>query len=289
MTRPTNDPNPTNLIAGYVLDDLSPEEATYLRQALAEDPTRAEELRSFEEAFSLLSYDLPMVEPSAQLKAKILSAASRQAAASRQTTEAASSPQLSNEVPLAPRRQRQWRRWVPAISTSIAAVAVAALGLNQMQLGQQSGQTVALQQQLEATNAELARLRTDLQTSQATVAQLSNPNTQVQALIGSAPNPANSRLPTARLLVQPGAAEVTLVAHDLPKLSQDQVYRLWSVADASAPPTYCGQFRQNAEGTARWATPAPICTTQPSKFVITLDAPEDPITSAGPLVMQSAI
>lgn len=281
MTRPTNDANPTDLIAGYVLGDLSREEAVHLRQMLVEDPARAKELKSFEEAFSLLPYDLPMVEPSARLKAKILSAAIASA------PEPAAAPQPSNVVSIAPRRQRHWKRWIPAISTSIAAITVAALGLTQMQLSQQSQQTVALQQQLEATNTELTRLRDELQANQSTVAQLSDPDTQVQILVGSVPNPTNSPFPTARLLAKPGDPEVTLVAHDLPKLSEKQIYRLWSVADTTAPPMYCGQFRQDDSGTAQWLVPDAICTKQPLKVIITLDAPDDPTTSAGPLVMQS--
>ncbi|PZO47643.1 MAG: hypothetical protein DCF15_18815 [Phormidesmis priestleyi] len=166
-------------------------------------------------------------------------------------------------------------------------MAVAALGLNQMQLSQQSQQTVALQQQLAATNTELTRLRNELQANQATVAQLSNPATQMQTLVGSVPNPTNSRFPTARLLVKPGDSSVTLVAQDLPKLSEKQIYRLWSVADAAAPPLYCGQFRQDNSGTAQWLIPDAICTKQPLKVIIALDAPNDPTTSAGPLVMQS--
>lgn len=276
MTQPTNDTNRTDLIAGYVLNDLSREEAVRLRQLLAEDPACSEEVKSFEEAFSLLPYNLPMVEPSPRLKGNILRAATRP------TPEPAAKPQPSNVLPIAPQRQRRWRGRIPAISTSIAAIALAALGLNLIQLSQRS-------QQLQATNTELTQLRNELKANQSTIAQLSNPDTQVQTLIGSVPNPTNSRLPTARLLIKPGDPEVTLVAQDLPKLSADQIYRLWSVTDTSSPPEYCGQFRQNAEGTARWVTPTPICTTQSAKFVITLDAPEDPITSAGPLVMQSII
>ncbi|PZO15714.1 MAG: hypothetical protein DCF25_13240 [Leptolyngbya foveolarum] len=277
MTQPTNDANRTDLIAGYVLNDLTREEAVRLRQLLAEDPACSEEVKSFEEAFALLPYDLPTVEPSPRLKANILKAAACS------IPETVAKPQPSNVVPIiAPQHQRRWSARIPAISTSIAAITLAALGFNLIQLSQRS-------QQLQATNTELTQLRNELKANQSTIAQLSNPDTQVQTLIGSVPNPTDSRLPTARLLIKPGDPEVILVAQDLPKLSADQIYRLWSVTDTSSPPEYCGQFRQNAEGTARWVTPAPICTTQSAKFVITLDAPEDPITSAGPLVMQSII
>ena len=286
MTRPTDDMNPTDLAAGYVLDDLSSEEAVRLRQALAEDPALSEEIESFEEAFSLLPYGLPSTEPSARLKDKILSAASRPVA------DTVSEPQRltalpSNDLPISSPRQRNWGRWMPAISTGIAAIAVAALCLNQVQLGRQSQQTAALQQQLDATNSELKNLRSNLQANRETIALLSDPNTQVQSLIGTVPNSTDSSLATARLLAKSGDREVTLVAQDLPQLPADQIYRLWSVADTSTAPKYCGEFRQDDSGIAQWVVPDVVCTQQPLQTIITLDAPGDPITSAGPLVMRS--
>jgi hypothetical protein len=179
MTRPTDDSNQTDLVAGYILDDLSPEEVAYLNQALAESPTLYEEIELFGEAFSLLPYDLPIVEPSARLKDRIISAASQ--------SIAGTSPESSRSkvVPLASPRHRSWKRWIPAISTSIAAVAVMAFGLNQVQLIRQSQQTVALQQQLEATNTELNRLKSELQSNQRAIALLSQPNTQMYSLVSS--------------------------------------------------------------------------------------------------------
>lgn len=297
MTRP-EDTNQTDLIAGYVLGDLSPEEADQLRQTLAEAPADSQAVKSFEEALALLPYALSTVEPSPHLKGKILSAATRSTtspaaipAASPAALPAVEPSHLkaipSNVISIAPPRQRQWQRLIPAISTGIAAVAIAALSFNQIQLGRQSQQTVALQQQLKDTNTELMRLRSELQANQATVAVLSDPNTQVQALIGTMPNPANSRLVTARMLVKPGNRQVTLVAQNLPKLSAAQIYRLWSIADTSAAPMYCGEFRQDNSGTAQWTAPDAACTKNPAQMIITLDAPGDPITSAGPLVMKS--
>ncbi|MBE9012408.1 anti-sigma factor [Pseudanabaenaceae cyanobacterium LEGE 13415] len=264
MTRANDDPNPTDLAAGYILDDLSPEEVDRLDQALAESSTIAQEITSFQEAFALLPYDTPMVEPSPRLKQKILSAAIQSAA------------KPPNVVPLA---SRNWKRWVPAISTGIAAVAVAALG----QLAQQSQQTIALQRQLEATNTEIAQLRSELQTNRETIARLSQPDTQVYSLVSATSNRA-----TARVLANKSDRTVTLVAQDLPKLSNNQIYRLWAVSASSSAPTYCGQFRQDDTGKAQWVAPNAICTKTPSRLLITLDAPSDPITSAGPLVMKSS-
>ncbi len=281
MIRPTNDPNQTDLVVGYILDNLSHEESVRLNQALAETPMLYEEIESFKEAFSLLPYDMPILEPSASLKDKIINAASHSIAGTSLETP------HSNVVPIASPRYRAWKRWIPAISTGIAAIAVTALGINQILLGRQFQQTAVLQQQLEATNTELKRLKSELQANQATIALLSTPNTQVYSLVGTTPNPKNSRLATARLLAKPGNVTVTLVAQDLPKLPNNQIYRLWSVANSSSAPMYCGQFRQNDSGTAQWVAPNAACTKNPLKFLITLDAPTDPTTSAGPLVMRS--
>ncbi len=280
MIRDDDNPNETDLVAGSILDDLSPDEADRLNQAIAQSPAIAGEIESFREAFALLPYDMPLLEPSARLKDKIISAALQSAAVPHPD------PPESNVVPFAPSR-RNWKQWIPAIATSIAAGAVIALGLNQVQLSWQVQQTVALQQQLEAKNTELKRLQNELQANQRAIAQLGQPGTQIYSLVGATSNPKNSRLATARLLAKSGDRTVTLVAQGMPKLSDNQIYRLWSVAKPSSTPVYCGQFRQNDSGTAQWIAPNAACTKNPSQLLITLDAPTDPITSAGPLVMRS--
>lgn len=299
MTRPTHEPNPNDLIAGYILNDLSPEESDRLNQALAETPALQSEIASFGEAFSLLPYGMPIVEPAASLKSKILSAAAQSIREPNVISRDLTSRDLTSRVEsiapkIAPKmvsidstRRRNWQQWMPAISTGIAAVAIVALGLNQVQLSRQSQQTIALQQKLDATNQELNRLRSELEVNQGTIARLSQPETQTYTLTSAPANPKSPRPATARIIAKPGDVAVTLVAQDLPKLSDQQVYRLWAVAKPAAKPMYCGEFRQDDWGTAQWVAPNAACTQNPAQLLITLDAPTDPITSAGPLVMRS--
>jgi anti-sigma-K factor RskA len=276
MTRSNDDTNQTDLVAGFILDDLSLEEADLLDRALAEDPSLYGEIASFQEAIALLSYDITLREPPASLKDKIISAA------------VPSPVQIASKVvPLAARPQRNWKRWIPAMTTGIAAVTIAAFSLNQIQLSQQARQTIALQQKLDATNAELKRLRSELEANERTIARLTQADTRVYLLVGGAPNSGNNRA-MARLWAKPGDLTVTLVAQNLPKLRNNQIYRLWAVATPSVAPMYCGQFRQDDRGKAQWVAPNVACTKNPSQLLITLDAPSDPITSAGPLVMRSA-
>jgi Anti-sigma-K factor rskA len=282
MIRPTDDPNQTDLVAGYILEDLSPEEVVQLNQALAEDPTLHQEIGSFGEAFSSLSYDLPILEPSARLKDKIISAASH----SIPDQNLASS--RSKVAPLSSLGQRSWKRWIPAIGIGFAATVMAALGLNQIQLSQQLQQAAVSQQQLQAMKTEVERLRNELQANQGAIELLSQPDTQMYSLMGTT-DPNSGRISKARLLTRPGTVAVTLVAQDLPKLPNNQIYRLWAVATPTAAPMYCGQFRQNDRGTAQWVAPNVACTKTPKQLLITLDAPTDPTTAAGPLVMKSSI
>ena len=188
-------------------------------------------------------------------------------------------------------RSRQSRRfsqrWLPAISTGIAAVAIAALGINQIQEGQPSPETLALQQQLESTNTEVERLRQELRTNQDITALLGDPNTQVHSLVGEASEQIDTRGATARILVKPGESKVTLVAQGLPPLPEGKIYRFWAVTQAGAEPTYCGEFSQGAGGTAQWAATDTACVENPLQTMVTLDAPSDPTTAPGPTVLQS--
>jgi anti-sigma-K factor RskA len=279
MTRPTDNPNPIDLAAGYILDDLSPEEAARLNQALAETPALQREIAAFGEAFALLPYDMPLQAPAAGLKAKILSAATQSIPPSQATP-------ASNVIPIGASR-RTWQRWIPAISTGIAAIAVATIGLNQVQLSRQSQQTIALQQQLDATNTKLESLQRELKASQSTIAILTQPGSQTYALAGKTANPQNGQLATAQLVARPGDRTVTIVAHALPKLQNNQVYRLWAATATATKPLYCGQFRQDDNGTAQWDAPNAACTQKPLQLMITVDGPTDPTTAAGPLVMQT--
>jgi anti-sigma-K factor RskA len=289
MTRSTNEPNPTDLAAGYVLDDLSPEEAARLDRALAANPALHGEIAALGEALALLPYDMPIVAPSAGLKAKILSAASQSIADKSQSPPPSKVVSMVSDRPevIGTPRRRNWQQWLPAISTGIAAVAIVTVGLNQVQLSRQSQQSIALQQQLDATNSELIRMRSELQASQNRVAILTQAGARTYALNGAMSNPENGQPSTAQIVAKPGDRAVTLVAQNLPRLADNQVYRLWAKATPKAAPMYCGEFRQDAGGTAQWVAPNVACTQNPTQLLITLDAPTDPTTSAGPLVMRS--
>jgi anti-sigma factor RsiW len=287
MTSHPDDTTPIDLVAGYVLDDLSPEEAAQLDRMLADTPALQDEITAFQDTLSSLPYDLPLAEPSEGLKRNILDAARRSIADSTLAPHAnVIRPNASNVVPITSARSRQWHRWIPAISTGIAAIAVAALGLEHVQLGQQMQQMASLQKKLEGTNIEVQTLRNDLKASQSIARLVSDPNTHTYALVGESSIQPNLR-PAARVFAKPGDRNVTIVAQNLPQLPEGQIYRFWSATKASPTPMFCGQFQQDSSGTAQWTASDDTCMTNPLQMMITVEAVNNPITSPGPVVMQS--
>lgn len=305
MTLPTAETDWTDLFAGYALGNLSEEEFQQLEAHLAQDPQLARELFAFQEAFGLLAHSpSESATPPLHLKDTILYKAlhsTTPAHTLRSRTELAldlPSPSPVRSTPVRsistaasfgqPRNRRNQRNWPVWTSASIAAAAITALGVTQVQLQQQIKQTTALQQQVDDTTAELSSLRQQLKDTQTVTAFLGEPSTQVHSLVGTESEQGDS-VPNAKLFTQTGNREIVLVTESLPQLPTSQVYRLWAVADDSAlsDTIYCGQFRQNTDGTARWAVPDQSCTASPAKLLVTLDAPSDPITSAGPLVLAS--
>ena len=63
------------LIAGYVLGNLSSEEAEELRQLLTEHPKLSAEIHRLQEVLELMPYALPEVNPPQHLRSAILEAA----------------------------------------------------------------------------------------------------------------------------------------------------------------------------------------------------------------------
>lgn len=76
MTGPLSPEQIEELMAGYVLGDLSPEETEQLRQLTAKNPQLAAEINGLQETLELLPYALPEVEPPTHLRSAILEAAS---------------------------------------------------------------------------------------------------------------------------------------------------------------------------------------------------------------------
>lgn len=154
MTEPFPPEQLEELMAGYALDNLSPEETQRLEQLLAENPQLATEVNRLEEVLALLPYALPEVEPPLHLRSTLLQAAV---------------VQTNHRHPL---RQLSLLPW-SKIAGSIAALLALVLGLDNYRLRQTLQATQAVKGQFETLTYSLEKTKA----AEATSAQVVvNPN-----------------------------------------------------------------------------------------------------------------
>lgn len=140
MTEPLPPEQLEELMAGYALDDLSPEEAQRLEQLLAENPQLAVEVSRLEEVLGLLPYALPEVEPPSHLRSTLLQAAI---------------VQTSHRHLLRKPSSLSWSK----IAGSIAALLALVLGLDNYRLRQTIKATQSVKGQFEILTYSLERTK----------------------------------------------------------------------------------------------------------------------------------
>lgn len=261
----TSLPLPDNwrsLLAGYVLDDLTAEETAQVEQWLGQYPEVATEFAALQTTWDSLALMPNPVAPPPELRDRTLAAIAA-AAAVPAAPELAISEEMFvlSPVPNADqsaRRRFPWGRLGLALGWAATALALA------------------------FTLQENQRLRLALRQTEAVVASFSQPANRLYTLAGTEAEPQAS----ARLVVNPADQTALIVTTDLPPLSEDQVYRLWALADSD--PVFCGEFNPaTAEATNEWALPDAVCGTAPVQMLITAERAADPPIPAGDLVMQS--
>ena len=284
MTRSTPSENWQELLAGYALGDLSPEEAEVVQHLFTENPQMLAEGDRLQEVFNSIAYSLPRQEPPTQLKDAVLSAAqatpqlvelgegdrsnlsasavnpSVTTAATGNTSDLGS---LRRFAPHGSRRRLKSSSWF-----SLGAIAAAAL---------------------VAIGVDNYRLRQETQEAKSVIAALQQRGTLTYALEGT--TEANSA--SGSLVIAKGQ-QVVIVAKDLPVLPKGEVYRLWAVPAAGKNPTFCGEFKAGSAGsfTAHWVAPPELWQVWKSptvQMLITSEKASDPPVPKGALVMKSRI
>jgi hypothetical protein len=194
-----------NLIAGYVLYTLSPEEAIVFEQ-LADDPAIANEIEKMQEALEL-AYAPSEIQPPSELRAAVLHAARE--SVSRTSAPSTNSSLVINERPiLSPTIQgNRPRRWLMGLG-AIAAALIAALGISNVVLWR---------------SLRLARAQLEMQTPVAEGMTVSLSPTE------------DGNAAEVTILIDSDGLRATLNVEDLPPLSEGQVYVLWTVLQDDAP------------------------------------------------------
>ncbi len=236
------------LMAGYVLGNLTPEEAEELQQLLSAHPELGEEMGTLQEVLAAMPYALPEVQPAASVRSRILTAAHHQL------------------DPIVPTRRRDRPRSRALLwGGGIAAILAVAIGFDNLNL----------RQQLATTQAKIAS-QTDL------IAMLQAPQTKLVTLKGM------DQLSKAagNVVITPGEAGAIVVLQDLPTLPPGQTYNLWAVA--SGQKVAAGNFTANPQGRVFVKVPLASATSdRVTHLVVTIEASPTPLSPQGPMVMTS--
>ena len=249
--------NLEELMAGYVLGNLSSTEAETLQQLLTGDPAIAAELQQLQEVLAIMPYALPEVAPAPALRTAILAAATAPS----------------------PSRFRRWGKVLAIAGSSVAALfLMTGLAVDNYQL----------RQRLASTETRLVDARYFLGTTQAQVDQqkelikiLQSPSTRLVPLRGMDP----FSDATGNLIVPPDQQDPVLVLKNLPILPPGQSYQLWSVVDKKKLAS--GSFNADADGKVLVKLALDRLARVPNLMITveTTPTPEKP----GPLVMTSSL
>ncbi|MBD1892431.1 anti-sigma factor [Coleofasciculus sp. FACHB-64] len=251
MTEPLNPENLEELMAGYVLGDLSAEEAEEFRQILEKNPQLAEEVSRLQASLELLPYALPEVTPPPNLRSTILEAAN---------------PTVNPE-PAPKQGSFPWSK----LFASLVALLALALAFDNYRL----------RQNLKIVQS---RLRQELQTVQAqkdALEVLQQRNTRLYTLTGT--EKANTA--SGSILVNLDEQKAVIAFQNLPAVPSGQIYRLWAIVDEKKIP--CANFGASQGGTVleRISIPVGACGATTSTLAVTLEPSSLPPQPVGPAVM----
>ncbi|NJM45751.1 MAG: hypothetical protein HC860_05905 [Alkalinema sp. RU_4_3] len=216
-----NNQNPwPELLAGYVLGDLSSDDMIRVQQHLETHPEAVEEVRALEMALGLLPLGLPSQPVPPYIKTNL----------------------FKQIDPMATREPRRHFRWQVAIG-GIAAAAIAALGVQNYQL----------QAQLQGTRQEVAGLRSSqekLATNRDLASLVGNFSGRRLEMAGSGVA-AGAK---GEVFIMPEQNRAVLAVDHLPSPPPGKVYHLWAIVEGSK--VGCIQFVPERDGKVLMQLPA---------------------------------
>ncbi len=250
------------LLAGYVLGNLTPEEVAEVNELLTSHPELLTEVTSLQETLSLLPLALPEASPSPSLRSRLLAQTQAQ-------VEHVSSDALPKEIRSAATEIPQLRRqpwpyakiWL-AILGSVVAIVTVGLGLDSYRLRQ-----------------ELASARSDLARYRDAVALLRQPDNRLLSLKGMGATPTAS----GSITIAPSSQTAMLVIQNLAPLPKGKVYRLWAMSNGQK--IDCAEIVPDAQGKVFLQIPLDRFLSDMVKVAITIEPSQRTQQPTGEMVM----
>jgi hypothetical protein len=248
------------LAPAAALGALDPDEAAFLRAHLTACPRPHPELRDAVELASAIGGAWPEQDvPSAQLRARLLTAA-------RSEASALANPRGRHAS------RRTWWRPVAAGATTLAIAASLALAV-------QVGENGALRDQLAEARSQLATIGTDLDTAEAWIERAVTTGADAFFMSGTGQGAEASFM----LVVEADAAGAVLLMSGLPDLAPGQTYELWVERDGAV--VGVGTFEPDERGLAAVTIDASLGGIRQAMITIEPDGGSDTPTQ-GDVIMQ---
>jgi Anti-sigma-K factor rskA len=208
----------SELLAGYVLGDLTPEETTTVENYVASTPTAQQELQQLQVALSMVADTAPLsaisVDSSPATTAELESLARmRQQLVVAQPVVVQTDQSLKSRI-------LPWLGWGLG---SIATLAAATLGWQNYQLDRQL--TLArqeIQQSGKQFNEKLQVAQQEIQSQQVLLRQSGNKLLAIDGIDAGGKS-------TGSLIMSPAMDAAVLALQKVPALPDGKVYRMWAV------------------------------------------------------------
>jgi anti-sigma-K factor RskA len=243
------------LLAGYVLGDLTPEEITLVEQRLARDPQWQAELIALQETLACFPLSLPESCPHPDLGSQIL--------------QQAKSHKRTLTLPLLSSLRARVSPVFPLQLTTVGIVTfllIAGLGIT----------SVYFRREAVLAQRQLARYE-DVITS------LRDPSNRLLTLVSIEP----TNTASGTLLVIPDAETTILTLENLPPLPPGQVYRLWAIADGNK--VDCFDFSPDPTGKVFKHAPLDQFLAQASTVLVTVEPQQNLSEPTGDVVLEGNV
>ena len=265
----------SELLAGYVLGDLSSDDMIRVQAYLDNHPEAVQEIIELKATLNLMSLGLRDVPVPPTIKDNLLAA-------------------LPSEkvIPIKQVKQSNLKfnwghRWrtIASIAGSMAAVTIVGLGL---QLGLQSYQ---LQQEFIATRQELKQLRetqekllaqqSDQSRYQQSISLINQPSGRILRLTGSG----KAIQTTGTIVIAPTEKRAVLMVKNMPAPPPGKLYHLWAIVNGQK--IACIQFTPEADGQVMLQLPADRWSNAVG-VVVTIESVQSEAQPVGEMVMSSS-
>jgi anti-sigma-K factor RskA len=285
------------MLAAHALGALDGAEARELAAHLEGCAGCRAELDSWNETAAALAYISPLVEPSAELRSRILESIHAEgakpisrSAVKRDNGKAAnvavkSLQDESNVVPFIKPARRAWSTasMVGAIAASLAIVALVVSLLVLWNRYNATQQEVArLSARLNQTQEELAREREQLTHEREAIALITRPETRMATLAGTE-IASNAH---AKFVFDRNTGRAMLMVDNLPAAPAGKAYQIWFIAEGKPMPGRV--FTPDASGHAEMRDEVPAEARNATIFAITLEPSGGVPAPTGPKYLLSA-